>query len=175
MLNLNCWVEGLQRQVEIDPETGFLANLPSYIRTVGVTEPEKQAYLAKSGVDLREHIETGILHKLLVKLYNKRTMTRPLDRKLQIDERTSEQTLPTDFETRHKKQIYLIFCCLVDKILLKELRRYKMENKEMPDYIKDESMQKSCMVFATMIHLYSKNINDLSVEEMLTELQQPAL
>ena len=44
----------------------------------------------------------------------------------------------------------------------------------MPLLIKSTVFQKSFLIYASVIHLYSKNQNDLSVQEMLDELQLPA-
>ena len=49
-----------------------------------------------------------------------------------------------------------------------------MANKPMPDLVQNETIQKSYLIYATVIHLYSKNINDLFVQEMLEELKHPA-
>lgn len=45
-----------------------------------------------------------------------------------------------------------------------------MSGKEMPMLIKSDIFQKSFLIYASVIYLYSKNQNDLSVQEMLDEL-----
>lgn len=45
-----------------------------------------------------------------------------------------------------------------------------MAGKEMPDLVQNETIQKSFLIYTTMIYLYSRNMKDLSVQEMLTEL-----
>ena len=49
-----------------------------------------------------------------------------------------------------------------------------MSGKEMPMLIKSDIFQKSFLIYASVIYLYSKNQNDLSVQDMLDELQLPA-
>ena len=49
-----------------------------------------------------------------------------------------------------------------------------MASKPMPDLVENETLQKSLLIYASVIHLYSRNINDLFVHEMLTELEHPA-
>ena len=46
--------------------------------------------------------------------------------------------------------------------------------REMPEIIKNDTFQKSFLVYASVIYFYSRNITDLSVSEMLTELELPA-
>ena len=45
-----------------------------------------------------------------------------------------------------------------------------MMNKELPLIVKNDTFQKSFLIYACVIHFYSKNINDLSVQEMLEVL-----
>jgi len=44
----------------------------------------------------------------------------------------------------------------------------------MPDLISNDTLNKSFLIYAAVIHLYSKNMNELTVSEMLHELQHPA-
>ena len=43
--------------------------------------------------------------------------------------------------------------------------------KEMPMLIKNDTFQKSFLIYACLIHFYSKNINDISVQELLETLE----
>ena len=54
------------------------------------------------------------------------------------------------------------------------MRQSILHKKEMPQLIKSVIVQKSFLIYATVIHMYSKNISDLGVEEMLDLLQMPA-
>ena len=45
-----------------------------------------------------------------------------------------------------------------------------MLKKDLPLIVKNDVFQKSFLIYACVIHFYSKNINDLSVQEMLEEL-----
>lgn len=40
--------------------------------------------------------------------------------------------------------------------------------------MQNDTLQKSFLIYATIIHLYSKNMNELSVQDMLLELDHPA-
>lgn len=62
----------------------------------------------------------------------------------------------------------------MDKSLAKELRHCRMQQTEMSEIVKNDMLQKSFLIYASVIYLYSKNINDLSVEEMLNVLKLPA-
>ena len=73
-------------------------------------------------------------------------------------------------EQRHSEPIFKICCCLIEKTLHKEKRRLQMSGKEMPMLIQSDIFQKSFLIYASVIYLYSKNQNDLSVQEMLDEL-----
>ena len=75
---------------------------------------------------------------------------------------------------RHSEPIFKIFCTLIEKTLYKELRRFQMMKKEMPQVIKNDTFLKSFLIYACVIHFYSKNINDMTVAEMLSELDLPA-
>ena len=68
---------------------------------------------------------------------------------------------------RHSEPIWKIFCTLVEKTLQKELRRFQMMKREMPQIIKHDTFLKSFLIYSCVIYFYSKNINDLSVQEML--------
>ena len=46
---------------------------------------------------------------------------------------------------------------------MKELRRLQMMKKQMPEIIKHDTFLKSFLIYACVIHFYSKNNNDLSV------------
>ena len=58
----------------------------------------------------------------------------------------------------------------MEKTLYKELRRCTSMRKEMPLLVKNDTFQKSFLIYACLIHFYSKNINDLTVQELLEEL-----
>lgn len=58
----------------------------------------------------------------------------------------------------------------MEKTLHKELRRCLSMRKEMPLLVKNDTFQKSFLIYACLIHFYSKNINDLTVQELLEEL-----
>ena len=105
-----------------------------------------------------------MLSVIFSKLHEKRMIDRP-------DQTTNG---PNEMEQKHSEPIYKIFCCLLDKMLSRELRRSLMHKKEMPQLVKSLVVQKSFLIYATVIHLYSKNINDLGVEEMLDVLLMPA-
>jgi len=82
--------------------------------------------------------------------------------------------LPKEFESKHAEPIFLTYCCLLDKLLAKELRNRKMQQAEMCDLVRDDMLQKSFLIYACVVHLYSKNINDLSIQELLGALDLPA-
>ena len=58
----------------------------------------------------------------------------------------------------------------MEKTLNKERRRCTSMRKEMPLLVKNDTFQKSFLIYACLIHFYSKNINDLTVQELLEEL-----
>ena len=80
MMQLKNWVEMLQSKAQLDPETGFLASLPNYIRfPANLSEEEKKAYIVKRGVETKQRIVSELINKLLEKLHYKRVVERPND------------------------------------------------------------------------------------------------
>lgn len=162
MMQLKNWVEMLQSKASLDPKTGFLASLPNYVRIPdGLEEEEKSSYLVNRGIQIKQRIKRELINRLLEKLHYKRVVERPND-------------LLTDFLDRHCEPIFKIYCCILDTILKKELRRMQMANKQLPDLVQNDTLQKSFLIYATIIHLYSKNMNEMSVQDMLLELDHPA-
>ena len=104
-----------------------------------------------------------MLAKILQKLHHKRVLERPQD-----------QIFHNEIIQRNSDPIYKICCCLMEKTLQKELRRCQMNKKQLPEIVKNDIFQKSFLIYASIIHLYSKNINDLSLSEMLEVIGLPA-
>jgi len=101
-----------------------------------------------------------MLAAIFNKLHYKRVIERP----------DQAQGLNTELEQKHGEPIFKIFCSLLDKTLEKELRRSLWLKKEMPEIVKSEVVLKSFLIYAALIHLYSKNISDLGIEDMLDVL-----
>jgi len=89
--------------------------------------------------------------KLLKKLNVKRVIGR------------SHEYFGLEHEQKYLEPVYKICCCLMDKTLSKERRRCLMNQKDLPPIVKHSIFQKSFVIYASIIFLYSKNINDLSV------------
>lgn len=59
---------------------------------------------------------------------------KKLQQKLFLSRPQSGHQSP-DLTLKHQEPIYRICCCLMEKTLVKELRRFQMNNKEMPQII----------------------------------------
>ena len=162
MMQLKSWVENLQQQSMLDPDSGFLLSLPNYVPTPAqFSEEQKKNFYVTKGKEIREKMVNVLLRSLLIKLFQKRVIERPND-------------LLNDFLEKHSEPIFRIYCCVLDTILGKELRKQRMAGKPMPDLVSNDTIQKSFLIYSTVIYLYSKNINDLQINEMLAELEHPA-
>jgi|FrelakmetLWP11LW_1041352.scaffolds.fasta_scaffold26073_1 hypothetical protein len=164
MMQLKNWVDSLQNSVVFDPTTGFIENLPNFLSVPQEVfeEDAKKAYFQECGINIRKKIQVEMISKLLKKLNLKRVIGR------------SNEYYGIELEQKHLEPVYKICCCLMDKTLTKEKRRCFMNQKDLPPIVKHSIFQKSFVIYASIIFLYSKNISDLSVQEMLEELELPA-
>ena len=79
MMALNQWVQDLHNKVPIEPATGFLQNLPSFISappTKSMSEAEIRAYHESVGRELRERLRNDMVARLLQKLHYKRVIDK---------------------------------------------------------------------------------------------------
>ena len=165
MMALKNWVDELQSQLLLDPATGFIASLHLFLKQPAATsevEETKTDYFKEFGIQIKEKIQGQFLcERLLRKLHQKRSVV------VSVANIDSDSISVDLLNKRHSEPIWKIFCTLVEKTLQKELRRFQMMKREMPQIIKHDTFLKSFLIYACVIYFYSKNINDLSVQEML--------
>lgn len=99
----------------IDPNSGFLANLQSFVlipQEYEGSEEGKEQYLYKYGTSLNNTLKSLIKGKILQKLQSNRMLNKSHHYGM----------LPEEFEQKHTEPIYKICCSLMDKTLSREIR-----------------------------------------------------
>jgi hypothetical protein len=137
MMEVRHWIQELQRTAQIDPQTGFIAGIERFLpQSIG---PHDQAEISRNiAKELRP-----LLDKILTTLQHKIT-------KLEKGGQKVDQIL--------RDQIYKLTCRLIEKILLKELKKSQTGLKEVLDaclrILANPVFIKSMLIYAVQIQFY---------------------
>jgi len=75
---------------------------------------------------------------------------------------------------KHSEPIFKIACSLMEKMLLKEKKRYMNINASFPSIATNLTFVQGYLIYAATIQLHLTNNNELSISELLDEVKLPA-